>query len=42
MKDVIEDVKHAVKKYNYTKIYVATEEKALFEKFEKAFPGMIL
>lgn len=40
--EVIKTVKKWIKKYGYTKIYVATEEETIFRKFEKEFPGMIL
>lgn len=42
VEDVIKNAKKWVKKYGYTKIYLATEEKAIFDKFENNFPGMML
>ena len=40
--DVIALAEKWMSKYNYDKIYLATEEEAIFDQFEKAFPGKIL
>lgn len=40
--DVISDAKKWMSKYDYDKIYLATEEEAIYNQFEKAFPGRIL
>lgn len=40
--DVISKAKQWMSKYDYDKIYLATEEEAIYEQFEKAFPGKIL
>lgn len=39
---VIEEVKLWMKKYGFDKVYLATEDKTIFEQFEKALPGQIL
>ena len=40
--DVISEAKKWMSKYGYDKIYLATEEEAIYNQFEKAFPGKIL
>ncbi len=40
--DVISEAKIWMTKYNYDKIYLATEEEAIYDQFEKALPGKIL
>lgn len=42
IKDVIEFVKSKILDLNCKYIYLATEEKKIFEEFEKAFPNQIL
>lgn len=40
--DVISEAQKWMEKYGYDKIYLATEEEAIYDQFEKAFPGKIL
>lgn len=40
--DVIAEAEKWMKKYNYDKIYLATEVEEIYDQFEKAFPGKIL
>lgn len=40
--DVISKAEKWMSKYNYDKIYLATEEEAIYDQFAKAFPGKIL
>lgn len=40
--DVIAKAKKWMSKYDYDKIYLATEEEAIYDQFEMAFPGKIL
>lgn len=40
--DVIADAKKWMSKYNYDKIYLATEEEAIYDQFVLAFPNKIL
>lgn len=40
--DVIAEAKAWMKRYNYEKIYLATEVESIYEQFESAFPGKIL
>ena len=42
VEQVIERAKALLEKYHLDRIYLATEELAIYEKFEKAFPGRII
>lgn len=42
VEQVIEQAKVLMQKYRFDRIYLATEEMAIHEKFEKAFPGLIV
>jgi len=42
IEELIKRTDKAITKYNYNKIYLATEEEIILEKFQNAFPGMIL
>lgn len=42
VEQVIERAKVLLEKYHLDSIYLATEELAIYEKFEKAFPGLII
>lgn len=42
VEQVIERTKVLLKQYHLDYIYLATEEYAIYEKFEKAFPGLII
>lgn len=39
---VIAEVKQWMQKYGYDKVYLATEDKTIYEQFEEALPGKIL
>lgn len=42
VEQVIERAKFLLKQYRLDKIYLATEELAIYEKFEKVFPGLVI
>ena len=42
VEQVIERAKVLLKQYRLDKIYLATEELAIYEKFEKVFPGLVI